>query len=55
MNNKKIGNISLYLLAAANLIYALMHGFTWLHFVTFGLTSVVLIFDFIEVFTRGKQ
>ena len=55
MINKKIGNIALYLLAIANLIYALSHGFTWLHAVTFGLTAIVIILDIVEVVSRGRK
>lgn len=49
MRNNKFKNAPIYLLALANLIYALEHGFTWLHIFTFAITAIVLVLDILEV------
>lgn len=52
MSKIKIGSIAVYLLAFANLTYALMNGFEWLHFIAFGLTAIVLVFDIVALVRR---
>ena len=53
-NKKKFRNAPLYLLALLNLVYALEHGFTWLHYTTFALTIMVGGFDIWEATHNGK-
>ena len=55
MSKIKFGNAALYLLFFANLVYALSHGFEWIHYVTFGLTAVVLVLDIAEVIIRAGK
>jgi hypothetical protein len=56
MSNKKIfRNSPLYLLALLNLVYALQHGFTWLHYVTFALTAIVAVFDISSALTGNRE
>lgn len=55
MNKTFLRNAIIYLLALANLVYALRHGFTWLHYVTFALTAFVAILDVWEVIHHGKR
>ena len=55
MNKSFFRNAVIYLLALANFAYALRHGFTWLHYVTFVLTGLAAVFDVWEVMHRGRQ
>ena len=43
------------MLASANVIYAMKHGFDWLTWVAIGLTVIVLIGDIAEGFKNGKR
>lgn len=56
MSKKKLlRNSPLYLLTAANIIYAVQHGFNWLTWFAIGLTLIVFVWDIVEVFKRGKK
>lgn len=44
-NNMNKRNIPLYLLASANIIYAVWHGFSWLTWLAIALAAVVFIWD----------
>jgi len=55
MCKRILRNASLYLLASANVIYAMKHGFDWLTWVAIGLTVIVLIGDIAEGFKNGKR
>lgn len=39
----------MYLLTAANVIYAVQNGFSWLTWVSIGLSLVVFLWDIVEV------
>lgn len=54
MNKPIFRNALIYLLALANLAYALRHGFSWLHYLTFILTGLSAILDIWEVIHRDK-
>ncbi len=45
MLKRFLQNASLYLLALANLAYALKHGFTWLSWLALGLASAAAVLD----------
>lgn len=50
MDKKKFWrNTPLYLLTAANVIYAVQNGFSWLTWVSIGLSLVVFLWDIVEV------
>lgn len=56
MRNKKLfRNSPLYLLALLNVIYAIQHGVSWLHIVTFVLVAIVVLFDVWEVLHNGRK
>jgi len=56
MSKKKLlRNSPLYLLTAANIIYAVQHGFNWPTWFAIGLTLIVFVWDIVEVFKRGKK
>ncbi len=54
MCKRFIRNSPLYLLTLLNLAYALKHGFSWLSYVSFALSAVVLVIDIVEV-THGRK
>lgn len=55
MRKKYLRNVPLYLLTAANAIYAVKNGFSWVTWVAFGLTFIVLVFDVLEMFMNGRK
>ena len=53
---KRKFNVTLYLLFAANCIYAVTNdAFNWLFYVAFVLTAVSLAFDIAEVLKNGRK
>ena len=54
MNKFNFKGAAIYLLALANLVYAILHGFTWLHILTFALTGLAIIVDVLEAIRRGR-
>ena len=56
MSKKKtVRNSLLYLLTAANIIYAVQHGFNWLTWLAIILSLIVFVWDIVEVIKRGKE
>ena len=55
MRNKKQFNFPLFLLATANLVYALLNGFSWLTWVALVLAAIVFVWDVWEVFFNGRK
>ena len=55
MSNKKFRNTALYLLFLLNLAQAIKNGFNWLFYVSAVLTAAVLVFDIMEVISRGRN
>ena len=54
MRKKLFRNSPLYLLTLLDLAYALQHGFSWLNYVSFALSAVVLIIDVMEA-AHGRK
>lgn len=48
-------NSPLYLLTAANIIYAVYNGFNWLTWMAIVLSLVVLVWDILEVLCGNKR
>lgn len=42
------------MLALMNLVYALKHGFAWIHYVSFALAAAVLIIEILEAIHEQK-
>lgn len=56
MNKKNLlKNSALYLLTATNIIYAVLHGFSWLTATALILTTAVFVLDVKELLTSGKR
>jgi hypothetical protein len=47
-------NSPLYMLTAANIIYAVSHSFSWLTWVALGLSAIVFVWDIWEVIRNGR-
>ena len=55
MLKRFLQNAPLYLLALANLAYALKHGFSWLSWLAFGLAGAAGMLDVLCWLKRGKD